>query len=90
MQNNGPNQHTQQPIVTGTSVVAVKFNEGVVIAAVWQCARSGNRGVQPSGSLPGGCFDVHVWGPQASLGGTCPPTLRFGQDSLHQHGRNDV
>jgi 20S proteasome subunit beta 7 len=33
MQDNGPNQHTQQPIVTGTSVVAIKFNEGVVIAA---------------------------------------------------------
>lgn len=29
----GPTQHTQQPIVTGTSVVAVKFNGGVVIAA---------------------------------------------------------
>ncbi|ORY62201.1 20S proteasome subunit [Pseudomassariella vexata] len=33
MQNNGPNQHTQQPIVTGTSVVAIKFKDGVVIAA---------------------------------------------------------
>jgi hypothetical protein len=29
----GPNQHTQQPIVTGTSVVAAKFKDGVVIAA---------------------------------------------------------
>ena len=28
-----PNQHTQSPIVTGTSVVALKFNGGVVIAA---------------------------------------------------------
>ena len=28
-----PNQHTQQPIVTGTSVLAVKFSSGVVIAA---------------------------------------------------------
>lgn len=28
-----PNQHTQSPIVTGTSVVAIKFNGGVVIAA---------------------------------------------------------
>ncbi|KAK8089560.1 Proteasome endopeptidase complex [Apiospora hydei] len=31
--NNGPTQHTQQPIVTGTSVVAIKFKDGVVIAA---------------------------------------------------------
>jgi len=29
----GPNQHTQQPIVTGTSVIAAKFKDGVVIAA---------------------------------------------------------
>ncbi|KAF1355479.1 nucleophile aminohydrolase [Delphinella strobiligena] len=29
----GPIQHTQSPIVTGTSVIAVKYNEGVVIAA---------------------------------------------------------
>ncbi|KAH7131971.1 proteasome component PRE4 [Dendryphion nanum] len=28
-----PNQHTQSPIVTGTSVVAAKFKDGVVIAA---------------------------------------------------------
>ncbi|MCJ1477916.1 Proteasome subunit beta type-7 [Lambiella insularis] len=28
-----PTQHTQQPIVTGTSVLAVKFRDGVVIAA---------------------------------------------------------
>ncbi|KAF2665924.1 proteasome endopeptidase complex, beta subunit [Microthyrium microscopicum] len=27
-----PNQHTQSPIVTGTSVVAIKFKDGVVIA----------------------------------------------------------
>lgn len=33
LQNSGPNQHTQQPVVTGTSVVALKFKEGVVIAA---------------------------------------------------------
>jgi len=31
--NDGPNQHTQSPIVTGTSVVALKFKDGVVIAA---------------------------------------------------------
>lgn len=31
--NNGPKQNTQQPIVTGTSVVAIKFKDGVVIAA---------------------------------------------------------
>ncbi|CAH0019503.1 unnamed protein product [Clonostachys rhizophaga] len=30
---NDPTQHTQQPIVTGTSVLAIKFKEGVVIAA---------------------------------------------------------
>ena len=29
----GPNQHTQSPIVTGTSVIALKFKDGVVIAA---------------------------------------------------------
>jgi len=29
----GPKAHTQSPIVTGTSVVAVKFKDGVVIAA---------------------------------------------------------
>ena len=28
-----PNQHTQSPIVTGTSVLAAKFKDGVVIAA---------------------------------------------------------
>ncbi|KAF2141793.1 uncharacterized protein K452DRAFT_298458 [Aplosporella prunicola CBS 121167] len=33
LQNSGPIQHTQQPIVTGTSVVAVKYKDGVVIAA---------------------------------------------------------
>ncbi|KAI9823229.1 MAG: Proteasome subunit beta type-7 [Phylliscum demangeonii] len=29
----GPTQHTQQPIVTGTSVLAVKFRDGIVMAA---------------------------------------------------------
>jgi len=29
----GPAQHTQSPIVTGTSVLAAKFKDGVVIAA---------------------------------------------------------
>jgi 20S proteasome subunit beta 7 len=33
LQSQGPNQHTQQPIVTGTSVIALKFRDGVVIAA---------------------------------------------------------
>ncbi|KAI1736857.1 proteasome endopeptidase complex, beta subunit [Xylaria scruposa] len=33
MQTNGPNQHTQSPIVTGTSVLGMKFKDGVVIAA---------------------------------------------------------
>ncbi|OCK75847.1 proteasome endopeptidase complex, beta subunit [Lepidopterella palustris CBS 459.81] len=33
LQTSGPQQHTQSPIVTGTSVVAVKFKDGVVIAA---------------------------------------------------------
>lgn len=28
-----PNTHTQSPIVTGTSVIAIKFNKGVIIAA---------------------------------------------------------
>jgi 20S proteasome subunit beta 7 len=33
LQSNGPSQRTQQPIVTGTSVIALKFKDGVVIAA---------------------------------------------------------
>ncbi|KAI1171215.1 proteasome endopeptidase complex, beta subunit [Nemania sp. FL0916] len=33
MQPNHPVQHTQSPVVTGTSVVAMKFKDGVVIAA---------------------------------------------------------
>ncbi|KAF4462745.1 20S proteasome subunit beta 7 [Fusarium albosuccineum] len=33
MAENGPKQNTQQPIVTGTSVIAVKFKDGVVMAA---------------------------------------------------------
>lgn len=33
MNSNGPKQNTQQPIVTGTSVIAIKFKDGVVIAA---------------------------------------------------------
>ncbi|KAG7117503.1 Proteasome subunit beta type-7 like protein [Verticillium longisporum] len=33
MNPNGPNQATQSPIVTGTSVIAIKYSEGVVIAA---------------------------------------------------------
>jgi 20S proteasome subunit beta 7 len=33
LQSNGPNQHTQQPVVTGTSVLGLKFKDGVVIAA---------------------------------------------------------
>lgn len=32
MNPNGPNQASQAPIVTGTSVVALKFKDGVVIA----------------------------------------------------------
>ncbi|KAK7536663.1 nucleophile aminohydrolase [Phyllosticta citricarpa] len=33
LQQAGPTQHTQRPIVTGTSVVAVKFKDGIVMAA---------------------------------------------------------
>ena len=33
LQTSGPQTHTQSPIVTGTSVVAVKFKDGVAIAA---------------------------------------------------------
>ncbi len=33
LQSSHPQTHTQQPIVTGTSVLAVKFKDGVVIAA---------------------------------------------------------
>lgn len=32
MRPNGPTTHTQSPVVTGTSVVALKFKDGVVIA----------------------------------------------------------
>lgn len=33
LQTTGPKTHTQSPAVTGTSVIAVKFNGGVAIAA---------------------------------------------------------
>ena len=33
LQSRHPHTHTQQPIVTGTSVLGVKFKDGVVIAA---------------------------------------------------------
>lgn len=33
LQSTHPQTRTQQPIVTGTSVLAVKFKDGVVIAA---------------------------------------------------------
>jgi 20S proteasome alpha/beta subunit len=33
LQNSGPKQATQSPIVTGTSVIALKFKDGVVMAA---------------------------------------------------------
>ncbi|KAI9670407.1 MAG: Proteasome subunit beta type-7 [Caeruleum heppii] len=33
LQSSGPVQHTQSPIVTGTSVIGVKYKDGVVIAA---------------------------------------------------------
>ena len=33
LQSSSPNQHTQSPIVTGTSVIGLKFKDGVVIAA---------------------------------------------------------
>ncbi|CCU76788.1 Proteasome subunit beta type-4 [Blumeria hordei DH14] len=33
LQSNVPKQHTKSPIVTGTSVIAVKFRDGVIIAA---------------------------------------------------------
>lgn len=33
LQPSGPNQHTQSPIVTGTSVLGMKFKDGVVIAS---------------------------------------------------------
>lgn len=33
LQSNVPKQHTKSPIVTGTSVIAVKFCDGVIIAA---------------------------------------------------------
>lgn len=32
LQSSGPNTHTQSPAVTGTSVIAVKFNGGVAMA----------------------------------------------------------
>ncbi len=30
---NGPTQHTQQPYVTGTSVLGIRFKDGVMLAA---------------------------------------------------------
>ncbi|KAI1000901.1 hypothetical protein K3495_g7296 [Podosphaera aphanis] len=33
LKRNEPNQHTSSPIVTGTSVLAIKYNDGVIIAA---------------------------------------------------------
>lgn len=33
MQHNGPTTHTQSPVVTGTSVLGLKFKDGVIIAA---------------------------------------------------------
>lgn len=33
LQQSGPTQHTQQPVVTGTSVLGLKFKDGVVIAS---------------------------------------------------------
>lgn len=33
LHNNEPNQHTSSPIVTGTSVLAIKYSDGVIIAA---------------------------------------------------------
>ena len=33
LQTNGPKTATQSPIVTGTSVIAIKFKDGVVMAA---------------------------------------------------------
>ena len=33
LQTNGPKQATQSPVVTGTSVIAIKFKDGVVMAA---------------------------------------------------------
>ncbi|KAM3514252.1 hypothetical protein MY11210_002141 [Beauveria gryllotalpidicola] len=33
VQENAPRTHTQQPIVTGTSVIGVKFKDGVIVAA---------------------------------------------------------
>jgi 20S proteasome subunit beta 7 len=32
LQSNGPRTHTQSPAVTGTSVIALKFNGGVAMA----------------------------------------------------------
>lgn len=33
MSGTAPNAHTQSPIVTGTSVIAIKFDKGVILAA---------------------------------------------------------
>ncbi|KOS20188.1 Proteasome subunit beta type-7 [Escovopsis weberi] len=33
MQDNGPKQNTQSPVVTGTSVLGIKFKDGIVMAA---------------------------------------------------------
>ena len=45
LQSTGPIQHTKAPIVTGTSVIAIKYKDGVVIAA-------DNLGMLPKRLLP--------------------------------------
>lgn len=48
LQANSPTTHTQSPIVTGTSVIALKYKDGVVIAAdnlgTWIMQIVGNKG----------------------------------------------
>lgn len=74
MQPDGANQHTQSPIVTGTSVVAIKYSEGVVIAA-------DNLGKSPSPfPFPQGLPNIHVQPPTApspasqTSSASCPST----------------
>jgi hypothetical protein len=51
-QASGAQTHTQSPIVTGTSVVAVKFKDGVAIAADNLGARRYLSIIYPAEALP--------------------------------------
>merc|ERR1712054_338953 len=85
--NSHANQHTQQPLVTGTSVLAVKYKDGVVIAA----DNLGSYGsfarftdVQRQQEVP----PVSGQPPHVSLQDALPPSLQDGPVvESHARGR---